>query len=232
MNKIKVTAHATLSNLCCGFDILGMALSEPYDTIELSVIDMPGILLRHHDAFGLPEDPTVNISGVALQSLMHAAGVKHGFRVDIHKHIKPGSGIGSSAASAAGVVVAANELLGRPFSKKQLVSFAMDGEVLASGSRHADNLAPAIYGGMVLIRDTASLDIVQLDAPPLFVTLVHPQIEIKTSYAREILPKEVPLKSAVTQWANVAGLVSGVAQKRFRTNRSLFAGCHCGAGAL
>jgi homoserine kinase len=213
MNKIKVTAHATLSNLCCGFDILGMALSEPFDTIELSVMDMPGILLKHHDSFGLPEDPAVNISGVALQSLMQAAGVKHGFRVDIHKHIKPGSGIGSSAASAAGVVVAANELLGRPFNKQQLVSFAMDGEVLASGSRHADNLAPGIYGGLVLIRDTASLDIIELDAPPLFITLVHPQIEIKTSYAREILPKEIPLKSAVTQWANVAGLVSGFLKK-------------------
>jgi homoserine kinase len=213
MNKIKVTAHATLSNLCCGFDILGMALSEPYDTITLSVMDMPGIMLKHHDLFGLPEDPSVNISGVALQSFMHAAGVKHGFRVDIHKHIKPGSGIGSSAASAAGVVVAANELLGRPFTKQQLVSFAMDGEVLASGSRHADNLAPGIYGGLVLIRDTPSLDIIELDAPPMFITLVHPQIEIKTSYARSILPQEVPLKNAVMQWANVAGLVTGFMKK-------------------
>ena len=213
MNKIKVSAHATLSNLCCGFDILGMALEEPYDVFELSKTEKPGIVIKHLDAFGLPEDPQKNISGVALQALMDAAGVQHGFELVVEKKIKPGSGIGSSAASAAGPVFAANELLGRPFTQQQLVSFAMEGEVIASGSRHADNLAPCIYGGLVLIRDTASLDIISLDAPTLFVTLVHPQIEIKTSYARDILPKEVPLKTAVTQWANVAGLVSGFLKK-------------------
>jgi homoserine kinase len=99
--------------------------------------------------------------------------------------------------------------LGRPFDQRELVTFAMEGEVIASGSRHADNLAPCIYGGLVLIRDTATLDIVQLDAPPFFITIVHPQIEIKTSYAREILPKEISLKNAVVQWANVGGLVAG-----------------------
>lgn len=213
MKSVTVNTPATLSNLCCGFDILGMALKEPYDIIKLSRSEVPGIRIRHLDDFGLPTDPQKNIAGVALQSFMFALGMSEGFDVEIEKKIKPGSGIGSSAASAAGVVVAANYLMGHPFSKKELLSFAMDGEVLASGSRHADNLAPCIYGGLVLIRDTASADIVSLDTPELFITLVHPQIEIKTSYAREILPKEVPLKSAVTQWANVAGLVSGFLQK-------------------
>lgn len=209
MDSIKVKSPATLSNLCCGFDILGMALEVPYDLIEIKKQSNPGISIRHIDEYGLSTDPTKNIAGVALQSLMNALNYQEGFEVIIEKKIKPGSGIGSSAASAAGVVVAANYLLGQPFTKQQLVSFAMDGEVLASGSRHADNLAPCIYGGLVLIRDTASLDIIEINTPPLFITIIHPQIEIKTSYAREILPKEIPLKSAVTQWANVAGLITG-----------------------
>lgn len=209
MKSIKVKSPATLSNLCCGFDILGMALNEPFDIIELTKIDERKIVIKPIDAYNLPTDPKQNIAGVALQSMMDALKYEGGFEMVIEKKIKPGSGIGSSAASAAGIVVAANELLGRPFNKKQLVGFAMEGEVLASGSRHADNLAPCIYGGLVLIRDTPSMDIIDLDTPPLFITIVHPQIEIKTSYAREILPKEVSLKSAVVQWANVAGLVSG-----------------------
>ncbi len=209
MQSIKVKSPATLSNICCGFDILGMALKEPFDIIELIQKEEPGIIIKHIDSFELPVDPEKNIAGVALQSMMHSLDNKQGFEIIIEKKIKPGSGIGSSAASAAGIVVAANELLGKPFNKKELLSFAMEGEVLASGSRHADNLAPCIYGGLVLIRDTPSLDIIPLNVPPLFITIIHPQIEIKTSYAREILPKEITLKNAVTQWANVAGLVSG-----------------------
>ena len=209
MKSITVTSPASVSNLCCGFDILGMALKEPFDTIHLLASDEPGIRIQHTDPFDLPSDPEKNIAGVALQSMMNALKYKAGFDVIMHKQIKPGSGIGSSAASAAGIVVAANELLGRPFSKKELVAFAMDGEMLASGSKHADNLAPCIYGGLVLVRDTATLDIVGISTPPLYITVIHPQIEIKTSYAREILPKEIPLKSAVVQWANVAGLVTG-----------------------
>ena len=209
MQSIKVKSPATLSNLCCGFDILGMALNEPYDIIELIKKEEKGIRIQHLDAYNLPLDPQQNIAGVALQAMMTTLDYKQGFDLIIEKKIKPGSGIGSSAASAAGIVVAANELLGKPFNKQQLISFAMEGEVLASGSRHADNLAPCIYGGLVLIRDTPTLDIIELQTPPLFITIIHPQIEIKTSYAREILPKEIPLKSAVVQWANVAGLVAG-----------------------
>ena len=209
MQSIKVKSPATLSNLCCGFDILGMALNEPYDIIELIKKEEKGIRIQHLDAYNLPLDPQQNIAGVALQAMMTTLDYKQGFDLIIEKKIKPGSGIGSSAASAAGIVVAANELLGKPFNKQQLISFAMEGEVLASGSRHADNLAPCIYGGLVLIRDTPTLDIIELKTPPLFITIVHPQIEIKTSYAREILPKEILLKSAVIQWANVAGLVAG-----------------------
>ena len=222
MQSVKVKCPGTLSNLCCGFDILGLALEEPCDIIELRKTTTTGIRIQHLDAYNLPLDPKQNIAGVALQAMLDHLQSSQGFEIIIEKNIKPGSGIGSSAASAAGVVVAANILLGSPFSKKELVAFAMEGEVLASGSKHADNLAPCIYGGLVLIRDTPTLDIIELQTPPIFISVVHPQIEIKTSYARSILPKEIALKSAVTQWANVAGLVSGFLQSDYELiSRSL-----------
>ncbi len=127
----------------------------------------------------------------------------------IHKHIKPGSGLGSSAASAAGAVVAANKLLNNRFSNEDLLRFAMFGEKVASGVKHADNVAPCIYGGITLIRSIHPLDVVALSAPELYVTVVHPQIEVKTSDARQILRKEVLLKDAIKQWGNIAGLVAG-----------------------
>jgi homoserine kinase len=212
MNKkiIKVKSPATVSNLVCGFDILGLAIGEPYDIIELSEVDSPGISIVHHDQFGLTTDPSRNIAGVALQAVIDEFDIRHGFEINITKYIKPGSGIGSSAASAAGIVVAANELLDLKLTNEMMVKLAMEGEVLASGSKHADNLAPCIYGGLTLIRDTASLDIIKLPIPPLYLTVIHPQIEIRTSYAREILPKQVPLKDAAMQWANVGGLVAGM----------------------
>lgn len=215
MNSITVKSPASVANLCCGFDIMGIALSGLYDLMTLTKREQPGISIKHIDHYGLPEDPSQNVAGVALQAMMDALNYTNGFDVIIDKQIKPGSGIGSSAASATGIVVAANELLGKPFGKKELVAFAMEGEALASGSRHADNLAPCIYGGLTLIRETATLDIIELPIPPLFVNIVHPQIEIKTSYARQILPKEVPLKSAIIQWANVAGLIAGFIKKDY-----------------
>lgn len=215
MNAVKVKCPASVSNLCCGFDILGMALNEPFDIIELSVRKEPGIIIKHSDAYGLSIDPTENIAGIALQAMINELKITHGFEIRIDKRIKPGSGIGSSAASAAGVIAAANELLGTGLGKPEQVRFAMEGEVIASGARHADNLAPCIYGGIVLIRDTASFDMIPLAYPEMFVTILHPQIEIKTSYARDILPKEITLQKAVTQWANVGGLVAGLLQSDY-----------------
>ncbi|MEO6490055.1 MAG: homoserine kinase, partial [Ferruginibacter sp.] len=157
-----------------------------------------------------PLDPSKNVAGVALNALLVAYKKNIGFEVFIKKHIKPGSGLGSSAASAAGVVVAANYLLDNFFSKEDLVRFGMCGEELASGVKHADNIAPCIYGSITLIRSLDPLDIVPLISPPMYITVVHPQIEVKTSYAREILPKQILLKDAILQWANIAGLVAGL----------------------
>jgi homoserine kinase len=132
-----------------------------------------------------------------------------GFELVIEKHIKPGSGIGSSAASAAGAAAGANYLLGNIFSREDLVRFAMLGEKVASGVKHADNIAPCIYGGITLIRSIFPLDIISIPAPELYITVVHPQIEVRTADARQILRKEVLLKDAIRQWGNIAGLVAG-----------------------
>ncbi|HEX8326236.1 MAG TPA: homoserine kinase [Hymenobacter sp.] len=207
---VLVHSPATLSNLGCGFDVLGLALEAPYDAIRLHRTDEPGIRIQHLDSYNLPTDPAHNVAGVALQALLRQVPEQIGFDVEITKGIKPGSGVGSSAASAVGAVVAANALLGHRFSKMQLVDFAMEGEAVASGARHADNIAPAMFGGFTLVRALEpTLDIVALAAPPLWVAVVHPQIEVKTSDARKVLPTAVPLGLAVRQWANVAGLVAG-----------------------
>jgi homoserine kinase len=207
--KVKVFAPATIANIVCGFDVLGMALNDPQDVMELTLSSEPGIRIVHHDIYNLPTIPEQNVAGVALLDLMLEMDGNYGFDLIIEKHIKPGSGLGSSAASAAGVVVAANHLLGNVFSKQDLVRFAMAGEKLASGVKHADNISPGIYGGVTLIRSIFPLDIISLEAPPLYVAVVHPQIEVKTSDAREILRKEVSLKNAIRQWGNIAGLVAG-----------------------
>lgn len=212
MDEISVLAPATVANVVCGFDCLGFALSEPCDEMTLRKIDEPGVRIINRDDYGLPTDPEKNVAGVALLAFLAAANVDFGFEVEIKKNIMPGSGIGSSAASACGAVIAANHLLNDRFNKLELVDLAMAGEALASGSRHADNLAPCIYGGFTLVRSTDPLDIVEIDFPPLFATVIHPQIEVKTSEARAILPKEVPLKSAIRNWSNLGALVAALAK--------------------
>jgi homoserine kinase len=209
MNQVTIHAPATVANLVCGFDILGLALEEPCDKMEVHLLDEPRVIITSRDGFPLPADPAQNTAGAPLLEMLQELNRPIGFEVIIDKHIKPGSGIGSSAASAAGAVVAANHLLGNIFSKEDLVRFAMFGEKVASGVKHADNIAPCIYGGITLIRSIFPLDIVSIPAPLLHVTVVHPQIEVRTSDARQILRKQVLLKDAIRQWGNIAGLVAG-----------------------
>ncbi len=212
MDEISVLAPATVANVVCGFDCLGFALSEPCDEMTVRKIVEPVVRIINRDDYGLPADPEKNVAGVALLAFLEAAKVDFGFEVEITKNIMPGSGIGSSAASACGAVVAANRLLDERFTKLELVELAMAGEALASGSRHADNLAPCIYGGFTLVRSTEPLDIVEIDFPPLFPTVIHPQIEIKTSEARAMLPTQVPLQSAIRNWSNLGALVAALAK--------------------
>ena len=209
MKQVTIHCPGTVANLVCGFDILGMALRTPYDVMEVKLLDEPKVIIQNRDAFNLPTDPEKNVAGVVFLAVMEKVGGNIGFEVTIEKHIKPGSGLGSSAASAAGAAVAANHLLGNIFSTEELVQFAMWGEKLASGVKHADNITPCIMGGVTLIRSIHPLDIVPLAAPGLFVTVVHPQIEVRTSDARQILKEKVLLKDAIKQWGNIAGLVTG-----------------------
>jgi homoserine kinase len=212
MTEIKVLSPATVSNVVCGFDCLGFALRVPQDEMTVRLIDEPLVRIHNHGDYDLPLEPERNVAGAALLAMMAKLDVQVGFEVAMTKHIKPGSGIGSSSASSCGAVVGANKLLGERFSLHELVDFAMAGEKVASGEKHADNVAPCIFGGFVLVRSIDPLDVIRIDSPPLFATVIHPQIEIKTSEARAILPKHVPLKTAVKQWSHLGALVAGLAQ--------------------
>ncbi|MEI7489249.1 MAG: homoserine kinase [Chryseobacterium sp.] len=210
MKKIKIRVPATVANLVCGFDILGMAINQPYDEMEFKLLETPNIIIKHTDNFGLPEKAEENVAGVVLLKIQEHLKLKNGFEVTIHKNIKPGSGLGSSAASAAGAAFGANALLGNILSQNEMIHFAMFGEELASGVRHADNIAPCLLGGITLVKSTDPIDIIPLNCPNLFVAAIHPQVEVKTSDARQILKKNILLKDAVQQWGNIAGLVAGI----------------------
>lgn len=212
MKSCIVNSPGTVANLVCGFDILGLCLREPADKMEITLLDEKKVIVRSADGYPLPEDPAQNTAGAPLLEMINDIKEPVGFEVVIHKHIKPGSGVGSSAASAAGAVVGANHLLGDKFSKQQLIQYAMFGEKVASGVKHADNVAPCIYGGITLIRSINPLDIIPLPTPDLYVTLVHPQIEVRTADARAVLRGQIELKNAIRQWGNIAGLVAGIIQ--------------------
>lgn len=208
-NIVTVHAPATVANLVCGFDVLGLCLGEPCDIMHVELLNENKVIVESLDGYPLPSDPQQNTAGAPLLEMINELDTGIGFHVKIQKKIKPGSGIGSSAASAAGAVVAANHLLCNTFSNLDLVRFAMAGEKVASGVKHADNVAPCIYGGITLIRSIFPLDIIAIPSPDLYVTVVHPQIEVRTSDARQILKKQVLLKDAIRQWGNIAGLVTG-----------------------
>jgi homoserine kinase len=210
--EIKLFAPATVANVAAGFDILGFALEKPGDEIIIKRSNTPGIRIINQSNFtSMPLAPEKNTSGVALQAFLNHIESKQGFEITFLKKVKPGSGIGSSAASSAAAVFGANELLDRPLITKDLVRFAMEGERCASGSAHADNVAPALLGGFVLIRSYHPLDIVPLPTPEqLYCSIIHPQIELKTEDARKVLRKQITLQDAITQWGNTAGLIAGL----------------------
>ena len=212
MNEIKVHAPGSVSNVVCGFDCLGFALTEPFDEMTVRLIDEKFVRIKHLDGYNLTTEPEKNVAGKAVLTLLENVEENIGFEIEITKHIKPGSGIGSSSASAVGAVAAANKLLGDRFSKLELAEFALVGEFVASQSRHADNVAPCLFGGFTLVRSVEPLDIVSLKFPKLFATVIHPQIEIKTSEARKILPQNIPLKDAVKQWSNVGALIAALSK--------------------
>lgn len=210
-NELRIFCPATIANISCGFDVLGVALDSVGDEMVIRKIPNKGVFITRLEGQELPMETDKNVAGVAGMAFLAASEYKGGFEIEIHKKIKAGSGIGSSAASSTGAVWAMNELLDRPFTTLQLVEFAMEGEKLASGVAHADNVAPALFGGFTLVRSYEPLDIIPINTPSeLVATVIHPQIEIKTSDSRKILKTNITLKDGIKQWGNVGGLVAGL----------------------
>ncbi|AZJ35922.1 homoserine kinase [Tenacibaculum singaporense] len=211
MNYLKIFSPATVANVSCGFDALGLALETVGDTMTFTKTATKGVKITQITGADLPLDPQINAAGVVALAMLEKHPVDFGIDITIHKGFTPGSGLGSSAASAAGAAFGINQLLGNIFSPLELTQFAMLGEEATCGTPIADNVSAAIYGGFTLVRSYEPLSIVKIPVPAdLKVVAIHPQVEVKTKDAREVLPKEVPLKDAVTQWANVGGLISGL----------------------
>jgi homoserine kinase len=216
--SIRAFAPATVANVSCGFDILGFAIDELGDQVEVSLREAPGLEVIHiaGDGGKLPYESEKNTCTVAIQAMLQALNYQGGMEISLYKGLPLGSGMGSSAASAAAALVAANALLGYPFDKKSLVNFAVEAERIACGAAHADNVAPSLLGGFVLIRDYHPLDVIKLPVPKgLFCTLLHPHLELNTADSRSVLRKQISLKDATIQSGNIAGLISGLYQADF-----------------
>ena len=211
MEELRIFAPATVANLSCGFDVLGCCLDNVGDEMLLRKNDLNQIRISKITGQELPLETDKNVAGVAVKALLEKLGTDQGFDIEIYKKIKAGSGIGSSAASSAGAVFAVNKLLGEPFPLKELIPFAMEGERLASGNAHADNVAPALLGGFCLVKSYQPLEILKLPCPPeLRVVVLHPLIEVKTKDSRALIKLNVSLKKAVSQWGNLGAFVSAL----------------------
>lgn len=209
--EIRIFCPATIANVSCGFDVLGLALDAVGDEMVVRKTDEKGIKITKLTGQDLPTETLQNVAGVAGLALLAESNHVGGFEIEIYKKIKAGSGIGSSAASSTGAVWAMNQLLGCPFSNLDLVKFAMEGERLASGVAHADNVAPALFGGFTLVRSYQPLDIIKIPTPAeLYATVIHPQIEVRTSDSRRILKTSISLEDGIKQWGNVGGLIAGL----------------------
>lgn len=226
MRSVTAFAPATVANVGSAFDVLGFAIAEPGDVVTARVSHQPGVTISEvsGDSGALSRDPMRNTAGVSvgalLRSLQQQNGSQYssvGIDLSLHKGLPIGSGLGSSSASTVAAVVAANALLGSPLSRQDLLPFAMEGEKVACGAAHADNVAPALLGGFVLIRSYDPLDVIHLPTPTnTWVTVLSPQLELKTQDARKVLKRSVPLEAAISQWGNVAALVAGIYQNDAR----------------
>lgn len=211
MKKVKVFAPASIANMGCGFDIIGFTLDEVGDVLEMSCEEGDGLEISNETDVPLPTDIEKNVITPVVRKFLDIMDRKALIKVRILRKIYPGSGIGSSSASSAAAAYGMNALFGYPLSDEELVECAMEGENLASGGYHADNAAPAVMGGIVLIRGYEPLDLIKLPVPGNFYcAVIHPNIVVSTKEAREILPHEVPLHDAIRQWGNVGGLVAGL----------------------
>ena len=210
-DEIKVYGPATVSNVGPGFDLLGFAMESPGDEMIIRRNGTGKLNLFNETDYELPTDPEQNVASVAALSLLSELGSPAGFDIIFTQKIPPGSGVGSSAASSVAAVVGINELLGSPFDTAALIPYAMEGEKLASGEVHADNIAPALLGGVTLIRGYDPLDIKHIPYPAdLWCAVIHPDLEIKTLESRKLIPRTIPLETALKQCGNLAGLIAGL----------------------
>ena len=211
MDTIKVFSPGSVTNLSCGYDILGFCLDKVGDTITVKKTPEQGLRISSIDKYDLPLSIDENVAGIAAKAMINEVKISHGLDIKIEKGIKPGSGIGSSAASSAGTVFAINKLIGSPFSDRELIRFAMEGEKYVSGSYHADNVSPILLGGITLVRSVKDLDIIKLPNPKdLIATIIRPEIEIKTSDSRKVVKSKVTIDKMVRQSANLAAFISSL----------------------
>ena len=216
MNQIKIFSPASVSNLCCGFDVLGFSIDGIGDELTITKSTNKGINIKEIKGYNVPLQNNKNTASVAAQSLLDHLKINEGFDIEINKRIKPGSGIGSSAASAVGAVYGINKLLGNPLKHEELLKFAMKGEFISSETAPADNVASALYGGTILVNNRENYNVIKLPVPKnLYAIIHHPLIEIKTSDSRGILPKSVDLKIASDQLSAVGGFIHSLHTQDF-----------------
>lgn len=218
MKTVRAFAPATVANVSCGFDVFGFAVEQPGDEVTLTLTQESGVRIKRIEGDGgrLPLSAEKNTAGVAVLAFLKSIGSAQGVEIVLKKNLPLGSGMGSSAASSVAALVGINHLLGNPLEKKDLLPFAMEAERIACGSAHADNVAPSLMGGFVLIRGYAPLDVVNIPTPEnLYCTLVHPHLELNTQDSRQVLRLNITLKDAITQWGNIAGLVAGLMKPDF-----------------
>jgi homoserine kinase len=216
--EVRVFAPASVANVACGFDTFGFAINGPGDEIVARKVNAPNTTITKitGDEQKLSLNFRENCAGVVAHFMQKQLNLDFGIELEIHKKMPIGCGMGSSAASSVGAAFAVNELAGNPLSRQELIEMALQGEQMISGSRHADNVAPATIGGFTIVRTCDPLDVIRIEVPEqLYAAVVYPHMVINTAYARKLLGDQVPLKSAIQHWANSAALVAGIFQQDF-----------------
>jgi homoserine kinase len=203
-----------VANVAVGYDVLGFAIEKPGD--EIIIRKKGNKPLHFHSLHGVgkkvPRNILRNTAGLAAFRVLEALGEKDmPLEMELHKNMRFGTGLGSSAASAVAGAMAVNELLGRPFEKKDLLPFAVEGEQLADGAWHADNVAPSLLGGMVLIRDNKTLDFKKIHVPKgLYVSIIYPHVQVLTSDSRAVVSEIVSLKQLINQTGNMGAFIAAM----------------------
>lgn len=218
MKEIHVFAPATIANVGSGFDIFGFALNRPGDEVRVRFSDEPGASIGKivGDKGVLSADHRENTATIAVQAFLDHLHERRGIEIDLYKKMPVGSGLGSSAASAVAALYATNTLLGNPLDRHALLPFAVESERASCGVAHADNVAPSLMGGFVLIRSYDPLDVVRIPTPEnLHCAIVHPALRVETREARKMLATHIALPDATAQWGNAAALIAGLMKEDF-----------------